>query len=194
MLARWISRPVHPKGKTLTGVVLQCNSTNQSGSGFDQRLSRIEILKFQSNQIFSPAVRIYLTSRARFLVCQAFLPLPLHSVSITTKMAAHVHRFTGATPCIPSHLELLPWIRSPAAKPREGSLSSLNVAIEALNLAKEISCISPAKAVLGSVTVLLTMTRECHLTLSCDYELRVYIYPGLHGQRSRLGRSRASLR
>lgn len=35
----------------------------------------------------------------------------------------------------------------------------LNVAIEAINLAKEISSITPAKAVFGSVGVLLTMIR-----------------------------------
>ena len=37
--------------------------------------------------------------------------------------------------------------------------SALNVAIEALNLAKEISGITPAKAVFGSVGVLLVMIR-----------------------------------
>ena len=35
----------------------------------------------------------------------------------------------------------------------------LNVAIETLNLAKEISSVTPAKAVFGSVSVLLTMIR-----------------------------------
>ena len=35
----------------------------------------------------------------------------------------------------------------------------LNVAIEAMNLAKEISSVTPAKAVFGSVSVLLTMIR-----------------------------------
>ena len=44
-------------------------------------------------------------------------------------------------------------------KGRDGTLSSLNVAIEALNLAKEISFITPAKAVFGSVSSLLTMIR-----------------------------------
>ena len=44
-------------------------------------------------------------------------------------------------------------------KGRNGVLSSLNVAIEATNLAKEISSITPAKAVFGSVNVLLTMIR-----------------------------------
>ena len=42
---------------------------------------------------------------------------------------------------------------------RDGALSSLNVAIEAVNLAKDISSITPAKAVFGSVGVILTMIR-----------------------------------
>jgi hypothetical protein len=44
-------------------------------------------------------------------------------------------------------------------KGRDGVLSALNVAIEALNLAKEISSITPAKAVFGSVSVLLVMIK-----------------------------------
>jgi hypothetical protein len=44
-------------------------------------------------------------------------------------------------------------------KGRDGVLSSLNVAIDGLNLAKELSSITPAKAVFGSVSVLLTMIR-----------------------------------
>ena len=46
-------------------------------------------------------------------------------------------------------------------KGQEGTLSSLNLAIEAMNLAKEISSITPAKAVFGSVSVLLSMIRVC---------------------------------
>lgn len=44
-------------------------------------------------------------------------------------------------------------------KGRDGLLSALDVAIEGLNLAKEISSITPAKAVFGSVSVLLIMIR-----------------------------------
>jgi hypothetical protein len=44
-------------------------------------------------------------------------------------------------------------------KERSGVVSTLNVTIEALNLAKEISSITPAKAVFGSVSVLLTMIK-----------------------------------
>ena len=44
-------------------------------------------------------------------------------------------------------------------KPRDNPLSLLNAAIEAMNLAKEISSVTPAKAVFGSVSILLTMIR-----------------------------------
>ena len=42
-------------------------------------------------------------------------------------------------------------------KERDGAISTLNVFIEVSNLAKEISSITPAKAVFGSVAVILTM-------------------------------------
>lgn len=45
-------------------------------------------------------------------------------------------------------------------KRRENVPSSLNVVIEALNLAKEVSSITLAKAVFGSVSITITMTRE----------------------------------
>ena len=44
-------------------------------------------------------------------------------------------------------------------KGRKKTISALNVAIETLNLAKEVSVITPAKAVLGSVSVILVMIR-----------------------------------
>jgi hypothetical protein len=44
-------------------------------------------------------------------------------------------------------------------KDRDGTLTALNVAIDGLNLAKEISSVTPAKAVFGSVSVILTMVR-----------------------------------
>ena len=49
--------------------------------------------------------------------------------------------------------------RSQRSKGQEGALSSLNVAIDAMNLAKEVCGISPAKAPFGAVIVLLTMIR-----------------------------------
>jgi len=53
--------------------------------------------------------------------------------------------------------------KSQRPKGRDGTLSSLNVAIDGLNLAKEISSITPAKAVFGSVAILLTMIRVSFL-------------------------------
>jgi len=44
-------------------------------------------------------------------------------------------------------------------KRRETLLSSLDVAIETLNIAKEIASITPAKAVFGSVSVILAMIK-----------------------------------
>lgn len=49
----------------------------------------------------------------------------------------------------------------------EGVASALNVAIEAMNLAKEVSSITPAKAVFGSASVLLAMIRVGLLVLCC---------------------------
>jgi len=44
-------------------------------------------------------------------------------------------------------------------KGRDGVISSLNMTIDGLNLAKEVSSITPAMAVFGSVAILLTMIR-----------------------------------
>ena len=44
-------------------------------------------------------------------------------------------------------------------KRRDDALSLLDVAIEAMNLAKDIASITPAKDIFGSVSVLLTMIR-----------------------------------
>ena len=46
--------------------------------------------------------------------------------------------------------------KSRQPKGRDNTVSALNVAIEALNLAKEASSITPAKAVFGTVGVILT--------------------------------------
>ena len=49
--------------------------------------------------------------------------------------------------------------KSQRPKGQDGALSSLNAAIDALNLAKEASSITPAKAAFGSASVLLTTIR-----------------------------------
>ena len=68
---------------------------------------------------------------------------------------------------------------------RDDLLSSLNVAIEAMNLVKEVSTIPPAKAVFGSVSILLTMIRVRFLPFSDDV-CQVHMYTGLNGQRDRV--------
>ena len=50
-------------------------------------------------------------------------------------------------------------------KEQEGTISALNALIEALNLAKEVSSITPAKAVFGSASILLVMIRASLLVL-----------------------------
>jgi hypothetical protein len=47
----------------------------------------------------------------------------------------------------------------PRQKRRNASLSSLNLAIDTTNLAKELSHITPAKSLFGSVSVVLTLIR-----------------------------------
>jgi len=59
-------------------------------------------------------------------------------------------------------------------KERDNALSLLNVAIEGLNLAKEVSAITPAKAVFGSVSALLTMIRV-RFFLFCGDELSAHV-------------------
>jgi len=78
-------------------------------------------------------------------------------------------------------------------KGRDGSLSSLNIAIEAMNLAKEVSSITPAKALFGSVSALLTMIRVRSL-VSYDPMFHVHVLPGLDGQQTGLCRTQPSLR
>jgi len=65
-------------------------------------------------------------------------------------------------------------------KGRDGAISSLNVAIEGLNLAKELSGVMPAKAVFGSASILLTMIKV-PLLLSCNDVTQAHTYPGHHG-------------
>ena len=75
--------------------------------------------------------------------------------------------YQGSIPSSQPVRKLVPPLRSAMAtkpqrsKGRDGTLSSLNVAIEALNLAKEAASFTPAKAAFGSVSILLTMIRVC---------------------------------
>ena len=75
----------------------------------------------------------------------------------------------------------------------DATSTTLDVAIEALNLAKEISSVTPAKAAFGSVGVVLAVVKV-PFHLFCGNELPVHIYLGLHGQRRRLRQACTVLR
>jgi hypothetical protein len=99
----------------------------------------------------------------------------------------------GATPFSRSS----PLVSTMAANPqrpkgRDGALSSLNMAIDALNLAKDIIDIAPAKAAFGSASVLLTMIRVRFVPF-CNDGLEVHTHPGLDGEPTGLCRSRVEL-
>ena len=66
-------------------------------------------------------------------------------------------------------------------KRRETAISLLDAAIEALNLAKEVSSATPAKAVFGSVGILLTMIKVSFVLFSSGSS-QVHMYTGLDGQ------------
>ena len=51
---------------------------------------------------------------------------------------------------------------------REGTISALNVAIEALNLAKDVASIMPAQAVFGTASIILTMIKVSLLLVFVD--------------------------
>ena len=61
--------------------------------------------------------------------------------------------------------------KSQRPKGRDGIISTLNLTIEAMNLAKEVSSVTPAKAVFGSVSVLLTMIKVRSLLFCCRTSL-----------------------
>jgi len=58
-------------------------------------------------------------------------------------------------------------VESQRPKEREDAVSASNAAVEALDIAKEVSSITPAKAVFGSVSVVLTMIRVSFLLVPC---------------------------
>ena len=66
-------------------------------------------------------------------------------------------------------------------KRQDNALSLLNAAIEAMNLAKEASSATPAKAIFGSVGILLTMIMVRFILFSND-TFQVHVLSGLDGQ------------
>ena len=65
-------------------------------------------------------------------------------------------------------------------KRQEGVLSLLNAAIEAMNLAKEVSSATPAKAIFGTVSALLTMIKV-RFPPSSDGAFKVHAESGIDG-------------
>ena len=63
--------------------------------------------------------------------------------------------------------------KSQQSNGRDGVLSTLNLAIDGLNLAKEVSSITPVKAAFGTVAILLAMIRVSPL-LSCNEKLQAH--------------------
>ena len=68
--------------------------------------------------------------------------------------------------------------------PGDGVLSTLNLAIDGLNLAKEVASVTPAKAAFGTVAILLTMIRVG--PLPNNEVLQAHTSPGHDGQRTGL--------
>jgi len=78
-------------------------------------------------------------------------------------------------------------------KRRDIVLSSLNVAIEGLNIAEKISSITPAKAVFSTVSVILTMIKVGFPLVPADL-LRAEMGVGFDDQRGGLRGAWAGLR
>ena len=69
-----------------------------------------------------------------------------------------------------------------SSKGGDRALCLLSAAIEGLNLAKEITSATPAKAVFGSASVLLAMIRVCFPQPTTIMTFRfMFIYLGLYG-------------
>ena len=84
------------------------------------------------------------------------------------KMAAHLYSGLGPSSQPSRHTVLaatstIMETKSQRPKEREGVVSTLNAAIDALNLAKELSSVTPAKAVFGSVSIVLAMIKVSFL-------------------------------
>jgi hypothetical protein len=88
----------------------------------------------------------------------------LHQIVVCTRrvMTGWGHTSASSKPARHALFSQLPSVSTMDEKSqrrRDGALSLLNVAIEAMNLAKEVSSATPAKAVFGSVSAILVMIR-----------------------------------
>ena len=84
-------------------------------------------------------------------------------------------------------------VRSQGPKGREDTVSELNTAIETSNLAKNASGITPAKALFGSVSIILATIRVSFLPVFVD-RLQSKMDPGQIDQAGGLRRTWAGLR
>ena len=83
--------------------------------------------------------------------------------------------------------------KSQRPKDRKSAISLLNAAIEAVNLAKEIASVTPAKAAFGIISVLLTMVKVRSL-LFRNYLPQAHPCPGRDGQRAGIRRTWVTVR
>ena len=86
--------------------------------------------------------------------------LPLISVRITSEPSSQPWHRTILSPLLQASTMDA---KSRRPKGRDNTVSALNVAIDALNLAKEIASIAPAKAVFGTVSIILTTIKVSFL-------------------------------
>lgn len=75
---------------------------------------------------------------------------------------------------------------------RDGALTSLNMAIGDLTLAKDKTSVTPAKAVFDSASVVVVMIRVSFLPAHVG-RLLTGVYAGLGDQQKRLRRTRGNL-
>ena len=68
---------------------------------------------------------------------------------------------------------------SQPSKDRQSTISALNAAIAALDLAEKSSTITPAKVIFGSVSALLATIRVCFLL--SNYLIQIDTHIGLNG-------------
>ena len=78
-------------------------------------------------------------------------------------------------------------------KGRDGIISTLDVFIQVVNIAKDTCAVPPAQIAFGAASVLLTMIRV-HPSLLCENNLPAHTCVGHDGQRSGLRRPWAGVR
>ena len=114
------------------------------------------------------------------------------------RMGAHLYKGSSSQPPRLTAFSWLPCTSTMTDKskrpkgPGDGVLSTLNLAIDGLNLAKEVASVTPAKAAFGTVAILLTMIRV-NPVLSCNEILYTHASPGHDGQRTGLCGTRTVL-